>query len=270
MENAIAEHLALPPPVVLALFQRSGAHTTSVASGMGAGVPNSPHWRNIWTAPVVDALGLIMRDPSGSGGCVCVGLHETTKLDRRRAALLAKVSMHMAAGMRLRASVLDVERADAVLSSSGKVLHATERSPGAESSLHEGYRRRRVARKTKHDAEKALEIWQGLVAGRWSLVDFIDTDGKRLVLAMKNAPRVDRRSDLTPNERRVAALAAMGHRDKEIAYMLGLSPSAVTAALRRARGKLNVSTRADLARVWRQDGELPSSAFAIDGSERSC
>ncbi|HUJ60062.1 MAG TPA: hypothetical protein VLX92_16265, partial [Kofleriaceae bacterium] len=35
------------------------------------------------------------------------------------------------------------------------------------------------------------------------------------------APEVEPRAELAPQDRRVAALAAMGHRDKEIAYMLG-------------------------------------------------
>jgi DNA-binding CsgD family transcriptional regulator len=107
----------------------------------------------------------------------------------------------------------------------------------------------------QHDPEKALEIWRGLVAGRWSLVDHFDTDGKRFLLAVKNTPGVEGRADLTSRERRVTALAAMGHRDKEIAYILGLSVASVTAAIHRARGKLGVRTRAELAAVWRRGGE---------------
>jgi DNA-binding CsgD family transcriptional regulator len=116
----------------------------------------------------------------------------------------------------------------------------------------DGFRRRDFARQSRHDAEKALEVWQGLVDGRWSIVDHVDTDGKRFVLAMKNAPEVDPREGLPPEERRVAALAAMGHRDKEIAYMLGITPAAVAASLRRVRAALRVKTRAELAAAWRR------------------
>ena len=97
----------------------------------------------------------------------------------------------------------------------------------------------------------AGEVWKGLVAGRWSLVDHIDTDGKRFLLALKNKPSVDKRADLTPRERRVCALVAMGHRDKEIAYMLGVSMASVAASIHRARRKLNVGTRTALAGAWR-------------------
>ena len=89
---------------------------------------------------------------------------------------------------------------------------------------------------------------------RWSLVDHFDTDGKRFLLAMKNTPRVDRRADLTPRERRVAALAAMGNSDKEIAYMLGLSMPSVTSAVFRARAKLGAKSRGELAAIWRSGG----------------
>ena len=115
---------------------------------------------------------------------------------------------------------------------------------------------RRSSRTAPPDIDKALEVWRGLVAGRWSLVDHFDTDGKQFLLAMKNAPRTQAVVDLTPREGRVCALAAMGHRDKEIAYLLGLSMSSVTAALHRARKKLKVTTRVELAQAWkgRADG----------------
>jgi DNA-binding CsgD family transcriptional regulator len=129
-------------------------------------------------------------------------------------------------------------------------LHARARAQGKLDDLDEGRRRRNEAQKARHDAEKALEIWKGLVAGRWSLVDHFDTDGKRFLLAMKNTPKVDRPIDLTPGAKRAAALAAMGHRDKEIAYMLGVSVASVTASLHRTRAKLGVRSRAELATVW--------------------
>ena len=69
---------------------------------------------------------------------------------------------------------------------------------------------------------------------------------------MKNAPEVDARADLTAHERRVSSLAAMGHRDKEIAYTLGVTLASVGAALHRARTKLGACSRAALAATWRR------------------
>lgn len=252
IEEAIRQHLLLPPPIVAALFRRTGASTTSAQTGLGDTIPRFPPWRRMWQMPVVDALGLVARDPSGSGMCVCVGLRETTSLTSRRAALLTKVAVHLGAGSRLRrAKNLGFpDDAEAILTPNGNVLHANEFAKNKRDLLDEGRRQRNEARNTTHDPEKALEIWRGLTAGRWSLVDHFDTDGKRFLLAMKNIPTVDKRADLTPRERRVCALAAMGHRDKEIAYMLGLSSASVTASLHRARVKLGVKSRVELARIW--------------------
>ena len=71
---------------------------------------------------------------------------------------------------------------------------------------------------------------------------------------MRNAPELTRARALAPQEKRVVALAAMGHRDKEIAYQLGLSVSAVAAAMKRARSKLGAKSRAELATTWKRLG----------------
>ena len=99
--------------------------------------------------------------------------------------------------------------------------------------------------------ERARQIWEGLLTGSWSLVDHFDADGKRFMIASKNVPGVDKRAELTPQERRVSALAASGQRDKEIADALGLSMPSVIATLHRARAKLGVRSRADHAILWR-------------------
>jgi DNA-binding CsgD family transcriptional regulator len=65
----------------------------------------------------------------------------------------------------------------------------------------------------------------------------------------EDTPNVAKDADLTPRERRVCALIARGHSDKEIAYMLGLSTASVTASLQRAPRKLDVPTRLTLVRA---------------------
>ncbi len=239
-----------------AMFGRTQGATGSDASGLGAQLSLVPGFHDCWREPIVDALGLISRDARGDCFVVCAGLDETTTLSRREASLLAKLATHLGAAERLRRPnpVSRVERAEAILSPDGKVLHADGAAKERRALLDDGRRRRNVARKTRHDADLALETWRGLVAGRWSLVDHFDNDGKRFLLAMKNAPQVDPSKDLTPRERRTCSLAAMGNRDKEIAYMLGISLASVTAALHRARAKLGVSSRAELAAVWRRAG----------------
>jgi DNA-binding CsgD family transcriptional regulator len=246
--------MTAPSALLEPMLGRTQGTTAASVSGLGVRLGSTPGWRDCWPAPVVDSLGLIARDANGDGFCACVGLHRVSALSARQSRLLSKLATHVGAGARLRRArhARRLDDAEAILAPNGRVLHAHEAAKNKRDALDDGRRRRDEARKTTHDPEKALEIWKGLVAGRWSLVDHFDTDGKQFLLAMKNTPTVDKRADLTPRERRVCALVAMGHPDKEVAYMLGLSTAAVSASLHRARAKLGVSTRAELAVLWRR------------------
>lgn len=88
--------------------------------------------------------------------------------------------------------------------------------------------------------------------GRWSLVDRIERDGRRYVLARRNAPDVRDPKALTERERAVVAFAALGHQNKLIAYALGLGlcPSAIATELASARRKLRFASRAALVREF--------------------
>jgi DNA-binding CsgD family transcriptional regulator len=78
------------------------------------------------------------------------------------------------------------------------------------------------------------------------MVDWFDTDGRRFVLALPNAPHVTDPRGLTERESQVVAYAVLGQTNKMIAYRLGLSKSRVSMLLRGAMRKLNVQTRAQL------------------------
>jgi DNA-binding CsgD family transcriptional regulator len=135
--------------------------------------------------------------------------------------------------------------AEAVLSPSGRVEHAAPVAQGApaRAALGDAVRAIDRARGTlrRTDPERAVELWRALVAGRWSLLDHFDSDGRRYVLAHRNDARVpeDARG-LTLRERQVLAHLALGQSNKVIAYELGLSQSTVAAHLARARKKLHL------------------------------
>jgi DNA-binding CsgD family transcriptional regulator len=93
---------------------------------------------------------------------------------------------------------------------------------------------------------EALQLCEGVVRGRWSMVDWFDTDGRRFILALPNAPHIRDPRGLTEREYQVATHAGTGDSCKLIAYRLGVSRSRVSELLHRAMRKLGVQTRGQL------------------------
>jgi DNA-binding CsgD family transcriptional regulator len=163
------------------------------------------------------------------------------------------ISAHLGAGMRLRAATrrlpLDSAPVEAVLDSGGRVQHARAgaASVGARELLREAVRPIEKARTTegRRDPDAAMDSWEGLVDGRWSLVDRFDTDGKRFVVAVQNDPAHPDPRGLTMCEREVAEFVGLGRSTKEIGYILGVSLSAVTNLTARAQDKLGLTSRAE-------------------------
>lgn len=105
------------------------------------------------------------------------------------------------------------------------------------------------------DPDRALELWQGLVSGRWSMVDHFDSDGRRYLVARRNQPAGLPLPGLSARERQVLAYMAMGRSNKHTAYALGIAPSTVSDHLQSGLAKLGIERREDLLRllgaVWR-------------------
>jgi DNA-binding CsgD family transcriptional regulator len=176
---------------------------------------------------------------------------------------LRSVAAHLTSGVRLRgalgvaegeATAAAAPPPEAVLDPAGHSLDASgpARDRAARETLGDAVRLMEKARGRlrRADPEEALQLWRGLVAGTWSLVEHHDTDGKRYLLARRNQPGVREPTALTRSERSVLAFAAMGHQNKYIGYLLGLSASAVTSHLRSAERKLGFSSRGELIRTF--------------------
>ena len=94
------------------------------------------------------------------------------------------------------------------------------------------------------------------------MVDWFDTDGRRFVLALPNAPEVSDPRQLNPRERVVAAYVAQGDSVKMVGYRLGLSKSAASRAVRGLIKKLGVKTQAQLV------AQLRALAASADASSQ--
>jgi DNA-binding CsgD family transcriptional regulator len=145
-----------------------------------------------------------------------------------------RLATHLAAATRLRYGEIDA--VEGVLSPDGTVLHAEGPARGAASREALGRAVVAIDRarrdRTRTDPQTLLEAWRAIVERRWSLVDVVESDGRRFMLARVNPPESAPDADLTPREREVAALVAQGVPQKSIGYELELSPSTVAFHVR--------------------------------------
>ncbi len=201
-------------------------------------------------------LAISATDLTSSGCVIGMPCSRQPALGRSHSVRWGRIATHLAAGFRLYRKLQKLRGGDpsrdaeAVLRPDGRVEHATG---GAATTVgREALRAAAVAADKargpmrRRDPDGAVAIWRGLVAGRWSLVDHFDRDGRRYVLAHVNDSATKDPRALTAREREVVGYARRGHSNKLIAYELGLAPSTVGALLTRAMTKLGVSTAVDL------------------------
>ncbi len=214
-----------------------------------------------------DAFAVNALDASGRGLFLVAPLREARRASAERVTLFTRFAAHLTATLRVRRNAGGSRpRAAAVLSSAGQLLDAEggDEIVEARDELRRATAALERARVTKRsdELESTTRRWRPLVASRWSLLDEFDTDGKRFVVAIENAPptRAPRR-DLSEREHQVMTQASLGHTDKEIAYELGLSASTVRVLVHRAVHKLGATTRREaLARFGARPTDSVASA----------
>lgn len=180
-----------------------------------------------------DLVGVGAYDPTGFFVQLSSVYPRVVELEKSKAPLWGKLCAHIAAGYRLhrRYEDLHLESADMVMTPDGDLRHLNpktnhdEWADVLETSVNQIDRARRDLRNERPD--DALDLWRGLVRGTYSLVEQIDTDGKRFYVARRNDPEVDTPPTLSKRERQVAAYVGLGHDNRRIAYHLGLSESTI-------------------------------------------
>ncbi|MCB9736452.1 MAG: helix-turn-helix transcriptional regulator [Deltaproteobacteria bacterium] len=174
---------------------------------------------------------------------------EVVHLARGERRVLERVAGHLDTAARLQ--VAPEAAVAAVLSPAGRFVHVADAAVAARRerlAAHVAQVER--ARLERHRREPAaIDHWQALIVGRYSVVPREDTDGKRYYLLVHNAPRAEPHARFTAREIDVVRLAARGVTGKGISYALGLSPSAVSTALQRAAAKVGLRSRTALLAV---------------------
>jgi DNA-binding NarL/FixJ family response regulator len=160
--------------------------------------------------------------------------------------------VHLTAGMRLRRRLrtASVPR-EGVFSPDGAIVHlesALRDDRSARAALVSAVRAIERARtvRDRSDPERVLEFWKGLVQGEWSLVDQWESDGRRYMAAYRNRPDVKDPRGLTRFESLVLRYVSLAASNKEVAFTLGISVTAVESAVSQLLRKLRFRRRSDL------------------------
>jgi len=219
----------------------------------------SPAARDFYWAHLApaDALGVVGSNPTGRGICLSsiFGARQSPSVSRREC--LVRVATHLAAALRLRDALASVAAdplndAEVILGVDGRTLHLGDTPHnGRLEALHSSVLAIEKARGPlrSRDTFQALELWQGLVDGQWSIIDVVDHDGKRFYVAHANTHTLPAPRGLSPSERGVLAYVALGHSDKFIAYELGITRSTVSNHVVSIRRKLGLRTRVEIIRL---------------------
>jgi DNA-binding NarL/FixJ family response regulator len=208
---------------------------------------------------------LVINCQSGMGSGVSIGmlLKQTSQVTAHERRRWPQAAAHIGAAVRLRGKIaqlssIDSPEVEAILDSGGTLHHAQSfaKDQDARENLRAIVRRieRTRTQAGRADPDEALSNWEGLVNGRWSIVDRFDTDGRRFIVAIKNDPAHPDLRGLTPRERQVAEYVGLGCASKEIAYTLGLSETAITNCTARVQSKLGIHSRAELVAFFAPNG----------------
>lgn len=227
-----------------------------LAQILGVDSPAVAHFRALMEdAGVVDGFCTFAQD--GQGGSLTLSAPARAPLtpSPRVRGIWQRVGIHVVAGLRLRRKLASRSTArEALLDPSGKVEDASAvlaSDSASRRALAEAVRAMDRSRRAavRSSPEEALDLWRGLVAGQWSLVDHWEHGGRRYVAAYPNRPGERDPRALTPSEQSVLRYLSMGATNKEVSYSLGLAEKTVSGCVSQILKKLRVKSRVELAAV---------------------
>ena len=248
---------SMPPELRVRPFRLGPCVSGSEMMNMKAEFANLPQMKNgLQKFGMFDSIWITATDPMGRGCVFHAGRKAIAWTKPAEKRTWGQLAAHLASALRLRYRVREGDaRAPlaAVFDPNGKLHDATGEAQEAEArgTLRDAVLKIEKARgPQRHEAPTAaLGSWQALVAGKWSLVDQVELDGRRYIVARENEPRAPGPSALSPREKQVLGYARLGHHDKLIAYELGITDSTVRVLMSRAKSKLGVKTRAELLKT---------------------
>lgn len=202
---------------------------------------------------VPDTFGLTASNPSWTGLAVNSPLEALTTIGARTRRAWLQTGVHLHAAFRLRQSLESSSATpEAVIDPNRGIVHceSAAKPKSLRESLQQAVRRVDAARTANgpKEADEALGMWEGLVRGRWTLIETFESDGRRHFVAYANEPMLGNPLALTLRERAVVAYAVQGDSNKWIAYQLGIAPATVATHLGNSLRKLGLKHRNEL--IW--------------------
>jgi DNA-binding CsgD family transcriptional regulator len=98
----------------------------------------------------------------------------------------------------------------------------------------------------RRDSTHVFALWSGLIAGRWTVVDRWEADGRRHLVVRRVEGRRKDPQALTPRERQVVMMAMDGASNVQLAQDLSMHESTVATHMSRALCKLGLDRRQHL------------------------
>lgn len=111
-------------------------------------------------------------------------------------------------------------------------------------------------------------LFEGMVAGHWSIFDRFEAESRRFLVLRRNEPRLGESRGLSIRETCVAELLGLGRSEKEITYLIALSPAAVSRCTQQIRAKLGLETRPEVAGLFSPAGIARRLREVVLDSER--
>lgn len=240
--------------IALAYPNITGVHSLATLFGPRRYFESPLLRRWIHARKIADAGGLHI---SLGGRTLVAGavFHEVAAFPRPLKTFGPMLSRRIEAAFRLRQGLATMGSTPAaVLTPAAQVVHAENEAKST--TVRERLRRAVVAREMarglrEKDPARAFALYEGIVSGRFTILDRFERDGRRYLVAYENPPDVLSSRALTRREREVMWRAAQGEPLKRVAIELGITPSAAAAYFHAARKKTGIRSRNELVRWFR-------------------
>ncbi len=250
----IEEVNRVAPPEVAELLRKQLVTCGGLEQTLGVDSPIVQSFRSVMKPTTVkDAFSLFAQDAQGGSITLSAPARSFVSLAPRVRGIWRRVGLHIASALRLRRRLAEHTTVrDALLDPSGKVQDATKsvaQDRSAQASLVSAVEAMERARSgaMRDSPERAFELWRGLVAGEWSLVDHWESGGRRYLAAYRNRPELRDPRALTKTESATLKYLALGATNKDISFALGLPAGTVSSSVSNLMKKLGVKRRVDLA-----------------------